>query len=157
MGTEDTSTGADGKKILVTNLVTDMYNPFAASAEELLAMALDEAGLIGPSTTIGGKEAGIALESFFQKRSHYREISKLGNLLVRQGALSEEDLHRALALQRKSGGLKLGEVMLELGICSVDDIMRNLDTQVLIRRDMEDLEVFRKKIDSIKERLRAHF
>jgi hypothetical protein len=147
----------DGKTIRISNIATDAYNPFGADAAELLATALDEAGLLGPATTIDEREAGIPLQSYFSKRARYRETSRLGTLLVNQGIVAEDDLARALSLQTEHPGMKLGEAMRELGLCSVEEIERHLDTQLEIRKDIEDLELFRKKIDSIKRRLREHF
>jgi len=52
---------------------------------------------------------------------------QLGELLVEQGALSEEQLREALAYQRRSGNaLLLGEVLQRLSICSEEQIMEAL-------------------------------
>jgi len=76
---------------------------------------------------------------------------------VRRGILEKTDLNRALKLQRQSKNLRLGEALVELGICTVEEIERNLGTQEQIREGMEDLEKFRERIDTIKERLRLYF
>ena len=147
----------DARELRVRRLTTDLYNPFSASVEELLAMALDEAGLLGPETTVNGEEAVTFRQGYFRKRANYREVTRLGALLVRKEILSDEELKRALALQKKRGDMKIGDALVELEICSVEDIEKILDAQVRLRRDMEDLEKFRDQIDSIKERLRTFF
>ena len=149
--------GAAGKTIRISNLASGAYNPFGADAFELLAAALDEAGLLGPDTTFDGREANVPLQSYCSKRTLYREVSRLGTLLVQNGIISKNDLGRALSLQEEHPGMKLGKAVTELGLCSVEDIEKHLDTQLGFRRDIEDIELFRKKIDSIKKRLRAHF
>lgn len=149
--------GDAGKTIRISNLGRGAYNPFGADTAELLAAALDEAGLLGPDTTFDDGKANGPLQSYFCKRTQYREVSRLGTLLVQRGIISKDDLGRALSLQKEHPGMKLGMALTELGICSVEDIEKHLDTQLDFRRDIEDIELFRKKIDSIKKRLRAHF
>ncbi len=49
----------------------------------------------------------------------------LGQLLIKQGTINEEQLEEALQVQQTSdGGKLLGEVLLELGYCTDEDIMR---------------------------------
>jgi hypothetical protein len=148
---------AAGKTIRISNLGRGAYNPFGADAVELLAAALDEAGLLGPDTTFDDREADMPLQSYFSKRTQYREVSRLGTLLVQNGIISKNDLGRALSLQKENRGMKLGMALTELGLCSIEDIEKHLDSQLDFRRDIEDIDLFRKKIDSIKKRLRAHF
>lgn len=144
-------------EIRLSGIETGMYNPFGAMAEELLAAALDESGILGPATTINGKIAAGYLQAYFLKRAQYQEISRLGSLLVRRGVLREKDLAEALALHSSRPGTKLGEVMVELGKCSVNEIEQSLDAQISIREGMKDIEEFRQRINSIKERLRKFF
>ena len=144
-------------EIRLSGIDTEMYNPFGAVAEELLAAALDESGMLLPTTTINDTAAGDFLRSYFSKRARYQEASKLGSLLVRRGVLSEDGLASALDLQRRRAGMKLGEAMVELGICSMEEIEKSLDAQLSIREGMKDIEEFRRRIDAIKERLRKIF
>jgi type IV pilus assembly protein PilB len=53
----------------------------------------------------------------------------LGTLLVRDGAVTEEQLERALALQRVSPGMRLGEVLLAEGFATPRAISRVLAEQ----------------------------
>jgi hypothetical protein len=143
--------------VRISNLGGGIYNPFGADTVELLAAALDDAGLLGPETTLNDRAAEVPLQSYFRKRAQYREVSRLGTLLVHHGIVSREELGRALARQREHPGMKLGEALTELGLCSPEEIEKRLDSQLDFRQGIEDLELFRRKIDSIKRRLRAHF
>ncbi len=145
------------QEIRVSGVSTALYNPFSASAEELMAAVLDEAGLLGPETSINGRPASDFFGEYCRKRGIYREVTRLGSLLVRHGILKEEDLHRALEFQRARAGSKLGDILVELGICSMTEIESHLDAQVVIREGLKDLEECRRRIDSIKVRLRRYF
>lgn len=58
---------------------------------------------------------------------------RLGELLVRAGRLTEQDLEQALAVQKASGkGERLGRVLEELGMCSEEDTARALSAQLEI-------------------------
>jgi hypothetical protein len=145
------------KQFVVEGIGTEGSNPFSASLEEMLAAALNEAGLVTPETVINGRAARECLESWNLKTSRFREISRLGDLLLKRGVLTENDLGRALRLQEERGGLLLGEALVELGVCTRPEIEKILGTQVRLRDDMKDLVQFREKIETIKERLRRHF
>ena len=54
---------------------------------------------------------------------------KLGDLLVHMGLITEENLHKALQLQRGSNK-RLGEVLAELGLASETDIVAALSKQL---------------------------
>ncbi len=52
---------------------------------------------------------------------------QFGQLLINQGAITEEQLAEALAYQRQSGNkLLLGEVLQEMGLCADEDVMEAL-------------------------------
>jgi type IV pilus assembly protein PilB len=52
---------------------------------------------------------------------------QLGQMLIQDGALTQEQLDSALNHQRSSGNsLLLGEVLQKLNLCTEDDIMRSL-------------------------------
>ncbi len=56
-----------------------------------------------------------------------RQKLQLGQLLIDQGALSQQQLDEALAYQRETGNsLLLGEVLRKLNLCSEEDVMRAL-------------------------------
>lgn len=139
----------------VQQIDAERHNPFQATEQELLAYALDDAGLLRAETAIDGRAAREHLQSFYKKRELYRESTKLGDLLVRQGVLVEEQLAAALKHQISRPGAKLGEVVLGLGFCRIEDLERALEAQARIRIDLDDLAVYRAQIAAIRERLRA--
>ena len=53
---------------------------------------------------------------------------KLGEILIRSGMISEEQLQRALDFQRREGGL-LGEILVKLGHVSELDIVQAITVQ----------------------------
>ena len=58
-----------------------------------------------------------------------RERMRLGDLLIRQNVLTEEELKKALALQ-KGSGKKIGEVLVDNGFITEDMIVRALQMQL---------------------------
>lgn len=58
-----------------------------------------------------------------------RERVRLGDLLIRQGVLTEEELKRALELQ-KGSGKKIGEVLVDNGFITEEMIVRALQMQL---------------------------
>lgn len=76
-----------------------------------------------------------------------RERMRLGDLLIKQNVLTEDELKKALALQ-KGSGKKIGEVLVDNGFITEDMIVRALQMQlglkvvqltgVTIRRKSED-------------------
>lgn len=121
-----------------------------------MAAALSEAGLLSPSAAINGRAASSCLEAFSRKRRQYEESTRLGDLLVRRGILTDEELSQALELHRTGGTIRLGEALVALEICSEEEIRKNVEAQGMIRDSLADLDEFRRKIDSIKERLRLY-
>lgn len=58
-----------------------------------------------------------------------RERMRLGDLLIKQDVLTEENLKKALELQ-KGTGKKIGEVLVENGFITEEMIARALQTQL---------------------------
>ena len=56
-------------------------------------------------------------------------MSKLGELLVQQGKISERDVERALLAQTEMGGL-FGQVLVKLGLVSEQDLGQVLSQQL---------------------------
>lgn len=139
----------------VDGIESGRFNPFGAGPDELVAYALDDAGLLGEGTTIDGRPARLLLEAFYRRRGEYREATRIGDLLVRAGAISREQLAVALELQRDRAGKLLGEALVELGACRPGEIERLLAAQGRIRGDLEDLEEHRRRIRELRERLRS--
>ena len=58
-----------------------------------------------------------------------RERMRLGDLLIKQKVLTEDELQKALALQ-KGSGKKIGEVLVDEGFISEEMIVRALQMQL---------------------------
>ena len=58
-----------------------------------------------------------------------RERMRLGDLLIKQNVLTEDELKKALALQ-KGSGKKIGEVLVDNGFITEDMIVRALQMQL---------------------------
>ena len=69
---------------------------------------------------------------------------KLGQLLVEEGLISQDDLSRALA-EQKSSGRRLGEILLELGLIDEVNLLRVLArqhrTQYLTTKKLSELNI----------------
>jgi type IV pilus assembly protein PilB len=73
---------------------------------------------------------------------HNRVKLRLGALLVELGVIAEPDLQAALAVQKESGGKKLGEVLIENHFISEDELLKVLSAQLgLPYLDQEKLTV----------------
>jgi type IV pilus assembly protein PilB len=62
---------------------------------------------------------------------HYRKRLKLGDVLLRLGAISNEDLEVALDYQKETG-IRLGEALIELNLLTERDMRQSLCTQLNI-------------------------
>ncbi len=73
------------------------------------------------------------------------EDQRIGRLLVREGAITEEDLSKALEAQEASYGKPLGEVMIELQMIDEPDFLRVLakkfHTQYLTTKKLSEIKV----------------
>ncbi|MDD5566212.1 MAG: type II secretion system protein GspE, partial [Candidatus Omnitrophica bacterium] len=54
---------------------------------------------------------------------------RLGELLIKEGLLKEEDLNKAITLQKQEGG-RLGEVLVKMGLLREDQIVAALGKQL---------------------------
>src|ERR1700686_965335 len=57
---------------------------------------------------------------------------KLGELLIERRQISQEDLDRALELQRERGGEKLGKILVDLGFIAMRDVLSALSEQLQV-------------------------
>lgn len=120
-------------ELKVTDINTERFNAFAATPEELLADALEEAGLVQEATQVNGRSARELCLSFHEKRSAFKENSKLGFLLVEKQTITEEQLSQSLEYQSRYYDLKLGEVLVNMQVCSREDVEAVLKTQMALR------------------------
>jgi len=88
----------------------------------------------------GGRLGDVLVSLGFVSKADYERIPalndpkpNLGTILVNEGAISKEQLERALVFQRKSGGL-LGDILLTLGMTTPDKVYRSLATQKQLGR-----------------------
>lgn len=116
-------------KVQVENITEDRFNPFNATPGELIASALHDAGLMNDNTLIDGELGNEELESYFSKRTLFRDATRLGKMLIEDGKIPHDKLKEALNYQEKSKGKKLGEILVTLGVCSASDINRCLHIQ----------------------------
>src|ERR1700691_3098198 len=57
---------------------------------------------------------------------------KLGELLIERRLITQEDLDRALELQRERGGEKLGKILVDLGYIAMRDVLSTLSEQLQV-------------------------
>lgn len=71
-----------------------------------------------------------------------KKIKRLGEMLIEEGVLKEEDLQKALEYQKKNGK-RLGSVLLELGLVKEKDILKVLSKQfnvpVATKKELENI------------------
>ncbi len=71
-----------------------------------------------------------------------KKIKRLGEMLIEEGLLKEDDLEKALEYQKKNGK-RLGSVLLELGLVKEKDILKVLSKQfnvpVATKKDLENI------------------
>ncbi len=66
----------------------------------------------------------LAIEQF------YPEKGRLGEALIKQGVISRDQLRDAIGIKQKTGGIKpIGEVLIELGFASTEDVEKALQRQ----------------------------
>ena len=120
------------KEFTIKNLKKDQFAPFNVSEEELISFALDEAGIITDETIINDHHARDLLKSFYNKREHFRQNTKLGHILVKEYNLSKGDLIKALSYHEHSN-VPLGQAFVHLNICTEEQIEEALKTQSKMR------------------------
>lgn len=135
-------------KVVIIGVETYKYNPFNATAEELIAHSLDENALINEYTLINGKPARNYCASYLDKCLKYREATRIGELLIRAKVINYDELHYALELQKETP-IPLGEILVSKGLCTEDIIEKALEQQSSIREDFEEINSFKQKKESI--------
>ncbi len=121
------------KKITLTEINNDTFNPFDATWEELIANAISEAGLIGDLTRINDIIAKEYCNSFREKRIAYIESTKIGCFFVKKGLINQVQLEEALAFQMQNREIKLGEILVDMQICNKEDVNSILSMQTTMR------------------------
>jgi hypothetical protein len=99
------------------------------SAAALDSTLAEQAGELQRERGFGaGLREAIVVQREQGAQEQRRQRAPLGQVLRRQGYVSDEDINRALAEQAKSGKL-IGEILVEQGIVSEPVISRALEAQ----------------------------
>ena len=78
---------------------------------------------------------------------------RLGELLLKAGVVNEQQLHSALAEQKRWGG-KLGSILVEMNFLSEDMLVKALSRQLgLDRVELEDEEISQKALEMLSPEL----
>lgn len=147
---------SEPNSISIKNINIDLFKPFGATAEEVLANVLNEAGVLKHDTYINDIEAIQLCNSFLARKGNFKQSTQLGNLLVKHRIVTLQQLKDALAEQKANPALKLGNVLISMGACTKFDIERCIRSQNQIREDLEALDSYQDKISSIRNRLSNH-
>lgn len=142
--------------IIISNINTELFKPFGAMPEEIVANALNEAGLLNSDTIINDVAADELCNSFLHRKSNFKQSTQLGNMLVKNKIISLQHLKDALYEQQQNPSLKLGNILIRMEACTKYDIERCIRSQNEIRNDLEALDSYRDKISSIRQRLSRH-
>lgn len=140
-------------EVVVKNINMETFNPLGINAAEVVANALRESGLITNATTINDQSPVELCSSFIDKKSNYKQLTKLGNLLVKNRVITLQQLKDALAEQSANPAMKLGNILISMGACSKYDIERCIKSQDQIRQDIKKLEDYEDKVDNLRKRL----
>lgn len=122
--------------LYVQNLKLEDFSAFGATPAELIGYALDEVGLLGSHTLINGKSARQLVESFYLKRQKVRQTTRLGNLLIQDGILTQKQLIEALSYH-VTHDMPLGASLIQLGFCTQAQLDQALVRQAEIRRMLD--------------------
>jgi hypothetical protein len=145
------------KAITVSNLQQNEWiNPFGATPEELLASALEDSGLMGKKTLINGETGSSVYQEYCKKRNLFQEATRLGNILVKQDIISNEQLAEALA-EQVTTARPLGEILTQLNFCTERDLEDALERQKAIREEFLKLEETRTRRSTIWKRIAEFF
>jgi len=147
---------AENNFIQVKNINIEIFRPFGVNAEEVIANALNEAGLLRQDTYINDIEALQLCNSFLSKKGNFKQSTQLGNMLVKNKIVTLQQLKDALLEQKKNPSLKLGNILISMGACTKYDIERCIRSQNQIREDLDALDSYQDKISSIRQRLSKH-
>ncbi len=124
-------------EIKLTNIDTKIFNPFGATAEELVANLINESGLMRKDTRINGIPAKEYCDSFYEKRASYKESTRIGSFLVRNDIISQNQLDEALVRQKQNRDLRLGQILVNMNVCSKDEIHHSLNEQTTMRAGID--------------------
>ncbi len=142
----------DGQ-VTITGINMETFIPLGITPAEVLANALRESGLITNETLINEKNPVELCSSFLEKKANYQQLTKLGNILVKNKVITLQQLKEALAEQNQNSSKKLGNILIEMGACTKYDIEMCIRSQNQIREDIKNIDAYEDKISSLRRRL----
>lgn len=142
--------------INIENINIDLFKPFGATPEEVVANALNEAGILTSDTRINDISAADLCNSFLHRKTNFKQSTQLGNLLVKNKIITLQQLKDALHQQQIDPRAKLGNILIRMEACTKFDIERCINSQNQIREDLEALDSYQDKINIIRKRLSGH-
>lgn len=141
------------EEVVIQNINMDTFRSLGITPAEVIANALRESGLITSETLINETSPVELCTSFLAKKTNYQQLTKLGNLLVKNKVITLQQLKDALAMQAEDPKLKLGNILIQMGACSKFDIERCVKSQDKIREDIKKLNDYENKVDILRKRL----
>lgn len=95
-----------------------------------------------------------AKQLFIQERVIFVAIAQIGQILVENGALTQEQLDHALLMQKETPSKKLGEILLDFNMVSYTDFMRAYAQRNGVKYyDLKRMEIPEEIIKTIPEKL----
>lgn len=143
-------------EINISKVNLEHFNPFGATQEELVANALNEAGLASKDTLINGYDISTLCGRYYDKRKMFRQSTKMGNILVKHQVITPEQLHKTLLYQKKHPGKRFGDALIALGICSRDSVNEFLQAQERVRKDIKYMDCFTDNSSPIKQCIKSY-
>jgi hypothetical protein len=115
-----------------------LINPFGATPDEVIAHVLDSQGVVGNETCINGVPVKTLTDRYFIKRECFEANTRLGELLLSTGTITEKQLVQALKYQEfNHQHMPLGEVIVQLQFCSQEQIEHALVAQSSLRGSLD--------------------
>ncbi len=139
--------------VTITGINMDTFTPLGITPAEVMANALRESGLITGATRIDDQSPVDLCSSFLEKKSNYQQLTKLGNILVKNKVITLQQLKDALAEQSRDPSKKLGNILIENGACTGQDIEKCIKSQNRIRDDIKKLDEYEDKISLLRKRI----
>lgn len=139
--------------VTITGINMETFTPLGITPAEVIANALRESGLITGATRINDHSPVELCSSFLEKKSNYQQLTKLGNILVKNKVITLQQLKDALSEQNIDPSKKLGNILIENGACTKQDIENCIKSQNQIREDIKKIDEYEDKISLLRKRL----
>lgn len=153
MTSEELDEFDESRRVIIIDINMETFIPLGINPDEVIANALRESGLLAKDTKINEKNPIELCSSFLEKKSNYQQLTKLGNLLVKNKVITLSQLKEALYEQQQNSAMKLGNILIGIGACSKWDIEKCVKSQNQIRDDIKKLDEYEDKIGNLRKRL----